>query len=104
MTAWKRIRGLRALVQDAVEHGSSAVEKVHLATASRPFRILQAIPPLSGPVRAIRVIHDLSVSTVYGSIRLVNRAVGTALDVALDAVEARQEPAAGSPESPPPQA
>lgn len=91
VTRLERVRGLRALVQDAVEHGASAVEKVHLATAARPFRILQAIAPLSGPVRAIRVIHDLSVTTVYGSIRLVNRGVGAALELAIDAVEAGAE-------------
>jgi len=98
VTPLKRLRGLRALVQDAVEHGSSAVEKVHLATASRPFRILQAIPPISGPVRVIRVVHDLSVASVYGSIRLVNRAVGTVLEVALDAVEEAHDAPPGSDE------
>jgi hypothetical protein len=88
----QRWRGLKALVQDAVEHGSRAVERVHLATARRPFAILEAIPVVATPTRIVHVIHDATTSTVYGSIRLVNRAVGATLDVALDAADAREEP------------
>jgi hypothetical protein len=88
----KRLRGLRALLEEGVEHGSSAIERVHLATARRTFTILEAIPPIAAPVRGVHVIHDLSVASVYGSIRLVNRIVGKTLDLALVVAESAKTP------------
>lgn len=82
-----RVRGLAALVRDAVEHGSRAVEKVHLEIAKRPFAVLEHVPGIEAPTRAVHVVHDLTVQSVYGSIRLVNGLVGTTVEAALDAVE-----------------
>lgn len=90
----KRWRGLKALVVDAVEHGSRAVEHIQKETARRPFEILEQIPPLQAPVKGIHEIHDLAVSGVHGMIRLVNKAVGGTLDVVIDVVEHRKERAA----------
>jgi hypothetical protein len=83
----KRLRGLRALVQDVVEHGSKAVEDVHKATAARTFTVLEAIPPIATPAKVVHVVHDAWVTGVYGVIRIVNRGVGKTLDIALDVVE-----------------
>ncbi len=91
----ERWRGLKALVQEAVEQGSRAVERLQKETAQRPFDILQRIPPLRVPVQGIREIHDLAVSSTHAMIRLVNRVVGDTLDVVLDIVEHRQEPRGG---------
>jgi hypothetical protein len=94
MDRLKRWRGLRALFEDAVEHGSRAVERVHLATARRPFGLIERIPGIAEPGHLVHEVHDLTVQTVYSSVRLVNRAVGAALDLTLDVIEsARQEPA-----------
>ncbi len=41
MTDLKRWRGLLALVRDAVEHSSRAVERIQLDVAERPFAILE---------------------------------------------------------------
>ncbi len=87
MTNMNRWRGLRALLEDAVEHGASAVERVHRATAARPFEILDRIPPLAPGAHVVRVVHDATVAGVYEAIRQVNRLVGGALSVALDVVE-----------------
>ncbi len=35
MTDFKRLRGLKSLLADAVEHGASAIERVHQKTADR---------------------------------------------------------------------
>lgn len=86
----KRLRGLAALVADAVEHGTSAVERVHLATAARPFAILERIPPTALVARGVHVTHDAIASGVYGSIRAVNRLARTAASMALDAAETRE--------------
>jgi hypothetical protein len=104
MTDTKRLRGLKALVQDVVEHGSRAVERIQKETARRPFEILEAIPPIAIPARGVHAIHDASVSGVHSIIRLVNRVVGETVDAALDHVEKRAEghPPPEPPSDPPP--
>jgi len=83
----KRWRGLKNLVQDAVEHGSRAIERVQKDTAKLPFELLEKIPPLAVPVKGVREIYETSVSGVHGMIRLVNRVVGTTLDTVIDVVD-----------------
>lgn len=83
-----RWRGLASLVGDAVVHASHAVEKVQKRTADRPFAVLAHIPPLADAARGVQVIHDVTLAGVHGAIRLVTRAVGKTIEVALDVVEA----------------
>jgi hypothetical protein len=87
MTSMKRWKGLRALLTDAVEQGTSAVERVHRATAARPFDILDHIPGVAPGSRAVRLVHDVTVAGVYETIRQVNRVVGATLSTAIDVVE-----------------
>ena len=86
--ALERWRGLSSLIVDGVEHGSRAVEKIQLATAGRPFAVLEAIPGLAAPASAVHAIHDAAVAGTHGVIRLVNRVVGKTIDVALDVAHA----------------
>jgi hypothetical protein len=90
----QRWRGLAALVVDAVEHGSRAVERVQKETARRPFEILEKIPELNVPAKGIHEIHDTAVSGIHGMIRLVTQVVGGTVDVVIDVVERRRELAA----------
>jgi hypothetical protein len=87
MADLKRLRGLRALIEDAVEHGSGAVERVHLATAARPFAVLERIPTTALVARSVHVAHDAIASSVYGTIRATNRLLGVAATMALDIAE-----------------
>ena len=83
MSDVKRLRGLRALVEEAVEHGSKAVEDVHKATAARTFMVLEAIPPIAKPARVVHTVHDLWLSGIYGTIRVCNKVVGKTLEIAI---------------------
>ena len=94
----KKWRGLKALVQDAVDAGATAVEQVHKRTAAVPFALLEQVPALAAPARRAHQVHDLAISGSYGMVRLVNRVTGKVLDVALDVLEARA--AEGERESP----
>ena len=89
MRSSSRLRGLRQLVSEVIDHGATAVETVHLATTSRTFRFLSMLPAVAAPSEVIHVVHDSWVSGVYGTVRVVNRVVGRALDLALDAAEDR---------------
>ena len=88
----KRWRGLFMLVRDAVDHGSRAVQKVHLETARRPFMILEHTPGIEQPSKMVHAIHDLTVSSVYESIRMVNAVVGNTLEIALDHAPPKKDP------------
>jgi hypothetical protein len=100
----ERLRGLKSLVVDAVEHGSRAVERIQKETVGKPLDLLEQIPPLAVPVKGIHEIHDTAVSGIHEVIRLVNRVTGDTLDVVIAAVEKRQaEAAAEAAEAPPPE-
>jgi len=83
----KKLRGLKALLQDAVVNGATSIEAVHMATAARPFKVLEMIPAVAGPSQIVRAVHDAIVTTGYAATRAVTEAVGVGLDLALDAVE-----------------
>ncbi len=83
----KRIRGLKSLLQAAVEHGSRAVEAVQIEVAKTPFDLLEKVPPLKVPVAGVRLLYNTGVGTTHTMIRLVNKVVGDTLDVVLDQVE-----------------
>ncbi len=91
MSTRERLRGLRRLVEEAVEHGSKAVEGVHKATAARTFTVLEAIPPIAKPAKVVHTVHDLWLSGIYGAIRVGNKVVGKTLEVALDVSEDPEE-------------
>jgi hypothetical protein len=100
MTQLARWRGLKALVADAVEHGSRAVERVHMATARRPFVIIEHVPGVAVPTHIVHAVHDVIVTQTYDTIRRVNRAVSIVLDVTLDVLETRAlEPPDAAPKS-----
>lgn len=90
----KRWRGLVALIGDAVEHGSTAVERIHMATAQRPFQIIEQIPQVAAPTKVVHGIHDAVVTNTYKQIRWVNGLVQKLADVALDETSRAAEPAA----------
>ena len=98
MSSMSRLRGLRALLEDAVEHGTTAVERVHRATAARPFEVLDLIPAIAPAARGVRLVHDATVAGVYETIRQVNHLVGVTLSAAIDVCEREDGQAVGEPE------
>lgn len=87
MTRW---RGLAALITDGVTHGSTAIERIHLQTAAKPFRFLELIPGIAAPAAAIHTVHDLVVRGTYASVRGAAQVVGSVADAALQAAEDRK--------------
>ena len=89
MSSMGKWRGAVALLRDAVEHGSRAVERIQIETARRPFGIIEHIPVVAAPTRIVHGVHDASVTAVHGIIRAVNVAVSRTVDFALEQVEKR---------------
>lgn len=83
----KRWRGLTALVADMVANGASSVERVHMATARLPFRILEQIPGVSEPALIVDKIYSTAVAGVYSAIRITTRVVAKTVDTVLEAVD-----------------
>lgn len=92
-----RWRGLKDLVVDAVHHGVSAVEVVHRRTARTTIEVIALVPRLTGPARAVGAVQDVIIARTYGTIRLVNGAVGVAAGLVLDAAERRAEAPGAAP-------
>ncbi len=89
-TTTRRLRGLANMVRDAVEHGSTAVQEAHLATAARPFRLLEAVPGVAASAKVAHTVYDAVVSLTYANVRFVNKVAGFGIDLALDVVEKRE--------------
>lgn len=85
----RRWRGLKSLVQDAVDGTSRLVERAQTESAARPFAVLEALPEVGEVAKVVHVLHNASVHGTHTAIRGVNRVVGAALDGALDVIEAR---------------
>lgn len=87
----RRAKGLVKVVEGAVEHGSRAVQKVHLGTAARTFAVLELVPGVAAPAAVVRVVHDGWTSAVYATIRGVTKVASSAIGAAIDLADARRD-------------
>lgn len=83
MNARTRWLGLSTMLTDAVEHATIAIEKIHLATAQRPFSLIERIPLVSAPAELVHEVHDAIVSNTYKQIRFWSGTVQKVVHVAL---------------------
>ncbi len=95
-----RLKGFKDLIQDGVDQGATAVQEIHEAVASRPFDVLEKIPPIALPAKGVRTVHDAIVGGVYDMIRLVNKASGAVADQVIEVVEAPVQDRPCPPSSP----
>jgi hypothetical protein len=98
----KRWKGLKDLVQEAVDRGTAAVEVVHREAIRTPLGLLERVPSLAGTARAAAAVVDAALAVSYGTVRVVNRAAGELLSVGIAvAEEVRAARAAASRDAPP---
>lgn len=93
----KQWTGVFALVRDAVENGSHAVEKVQKDTAKLPFAVLDVIPAVAPIARIAHVVFDASVTATHGSVRLVTRAAAAVAIAAIESTGDDGAPATSAP-------
>lgn len=94
----KRWRGLIALIEDGFVAGTDALERVQKESAVLPFAVLEALPVLRAPARAVHATHDATLSIIYALLRIAGQTAGRSLDATLAACEV---PGAGRPGSSP---
>lgn len=79
LTQRRRLRAAQRFTEGAVDETSRTVEDIHRGIASVPFEVLDRIPATRDTARIVREVHDLTSGTVYGSIRGINRLLGSGL-------------------------
>ncbi len=91
-----RVGGYRALVEDAVDAGATAVQQIQEEFTTRPYDLLEQIPPLAAPAKVVRGVHFTLLRSSYAMVRLVNRWVGAALQTALERQGDEEPPSTAS--------
>ncbi len=84
----QRLRGLKALIHDAVDHTTELVQEGHESSSRSVMRVLGAIPSLAPSAERVDGLRRRTTSGVLGTIRGVNRAIEAISDVGIDVAEA----------------
>lgn len=74
----ERLGALLGLLTEAVDAGSSAVQRVQEDLTARPYDVLERIPGLAEPARAVRAVHFGMLRGSYGVVRFTNGVLGAA--------------------------
>lgn len=83
-----KLRGLNALVADALDAGVTRTEQMHRTIAQRPYAVLKRISPVAAPVRTVEFVETTISGMVYWTIRLATRAGGGAVAHVLKQLDA----------------
>ena len=83
----KQLRGIKDLIQDAVDAGVDTTELVHLAIARKPYAMLEKIEAIAGPVHVVERVQNTITVGVYQSIRAINKLSATIATGILDHIE-----------------
>jgi pimeloyl-ACP methyl ester carboxylesterase len=84
---FRRWRGVKSLVHNAVERTVDLIEEGHESTARGVVGGLSMIPGLRVPARMANRLRRISTATALGTVRVVNRIVEESTDVGLDVVQ-----------------
>lgn len=79
LTQRRRLRSMQRATESTIEETTRTVEDIHHGIASVPFEVLDRIPATRDTSRIVREVHDLTSSTVYDSLRGINRLFGSGL-------------------------
>lgn len=93
----RRIRGLKSLVHDAIDKTVDLVSVGHESTARTVIRMTDQLPGIEERARRINAIRELGTRGVLGTIKLSNRAIQKATDLALDVAVKTPESAQEAP-------
>jgi pimeloyl-ACP methyl ester carboxylesterase len=96
----RRLRGVKALVHDAVDATAELVGEAHEVAARWAMWVVERIEPLAEPGRVVNGVRRVSTQGVIGTIRAVNRLVEELGDAGMDALERRAAPAVAAPPVP----
>ena len=87
----RKILGAKDLIQDAVDGGLNASERVHQAITGVPYALLGRIEPIAAPVKTAEYIQHSVTAGIYQTIRSVNLALGSAATQIINQLELHAE-------------
>ncbi|KPA12809.1 histone [Candidatus Magnetomorum sp. HK-1] len=82
-----KLRGIKDLVQAAIDKGATSVEEVHMSIANMPLNVLEKVSLLESPAKEIKKIHEKSVGSVYNLIRKINNEAGEIAETLINKAE-----------------
>jgi hypothetical protein len=85
----RQLRGLNALIADAMDAGVTRTERIHRSIARYPYAALTRIGPVAAPVRVVEYVETTITGTVYWSVRLAARVSGVVVSQVLEHLDAR---------------
>lgn len=85
-------RGPTRRIEGLVDRTTRAAEEIHRGIAGLPMEIVERTGMLAGTARDVRQIQDVSIGTVYGLVREVNRRVADLAAELLSEPPRRAEP------------
>ena len=84
----QQIRGVKDLLQDAVDVGVNVTEEVHQSIARKPYELLAKFTPISAQVKVIEQVQFTITAGVYEAIRTVNKLTGALATQVIDRLDA----------------
>lgn len=85
---FQQLRGVKDLLQGAVDAGVNASERLHLEIARKPYTVLKQLDPIAAPVQTVEQIQESITLGVYQSIRAITRISATVAGEVIDRIEA----------------
>ena len=80
----RRLRGWKSMLHDAVDRVTELVAEGHESTARSVMKVLEAVPPLAEPARAVDSVRRVITGGTLATVRAVNRGVEAITDAGLD--------------------
>jgi hypothetical protein len=87
----KQLRGIKDLIQDAVDAGVDATEKLHLIIMRKPYAALEKIDAIAAPVHLVERVQNTITIGTYQSIRTINKLSATIASRVIDHLEESAE-------------
>lgn len=91
-TVKRRLRGLKALIHDAVDATTRLVDEGHESTSRAVRRVTDRLEPVAEPARGVDEVRRFATRAILATIRGVNRGVEAVTDAALDLALADEPP------------
>lgn len=87
MSNWRKLRGVKSLVHDAVSATATLVGEGNDSAARTGVRLASLVPGLAEPAARVESVRKFSTEGVLLSVKAVNRLVQAASDLVLDVTE-----------------
>ncbi|MCW5890864.1 MAG: hypothetical protein KIT14_09950 [bacterium] len=90
MSTMLQIEAVKDLVEEAIDRGTTAVQRIHEAILAVPFDAVPAGGPVGDAAARVRDGGTQAVGAVYDAIRRINREIGGLASHVFEAIEGHE--------------